>query len=266
MTFSRKIILIAAVGLAVSLGTACSFFDATPAVNHQPAEPTATRKATNSVLPTKDVVAKNAAATQPRPRKQTLQEDQRWCQAWALDNLKPHVYAEFAKLDPAKMDDLDRTVWRQRMQQNANYSYLREGLPTYYQDSGAPKTISWAHRVGNCWMYWSEPLSKANADRRNQQYAAACYRRLMQHVDSQWDKLASDAMRNDHTAAYEIPNQCVRVLKWLDIPGQQLLEMDEPPFKLLRRLSDKPWAYSTNIQKKEGPDSISNGQESSVPP
>ena len=28
MTFSRKIILIAAVALAISLGTACSFFDA----------------------------------------------------------------------------------------------------------------------------------------------------------------------------------------------------------------------------------------------
>ena len=41
-----------------------------------------------------------------------MPDDQRWCQAWALDNLKPHVYAEFAKLDPAKMDDLDRTVWR----------------------------------------------------------------------------------------------------------------------------------------------------------
>ena len=197
-----------------------------------------------------------------------MPEDQRWRQAWALDNLKPHVYAEFAKLDPAKMDDLDRTVWRKRLKQNSNYSYLSEGMPTYHHESNLPKPNSWANRVGNCWMYLSEPLSKANADRRNQQYAATCHRRLMQHVDSQWDELASDAVRNDDTAAYEIPNQYVRVLKWLDIPGQQLLEMDEPPFELLRRLSDKPWAYSTNIDdgKTEDPDSTSNGKESSAPP
>ena len=101
MTFSRKIILIAAVALVVSLGTACSFFDTTPEVNHQTAEPTATSEATNSTLPPENGAANNAAATQTNPRKQTLQNDQRWCQAWALGNLKPHIYAEFAKLDPA---------------------------------------------------------------------------------------------------------------------------------------------------------------------
>ena len=64
MTFSRKIILMAAVTLAISLGTACSFFDAAPEVNHQTAEPTATSQATNSALPSEDGAAKNAAATQ----------------------------------------------------------------------------------------------------------------------------------------------------------------------------------------------------------
>ena len=101
-TFSRKIILLAAVALAISLGTACSSFDATPAVNHQTAEPTATSKATNSTLPPENGAANNAVATQPHPENQTLQDNQRWYLAWALDNLKPHVYAEFAKLDPAK--------------------------------------------------------------------------------------------------------------------------------------------------------------------
>ena len=37
MNFSRKIILLAAVTLAISLGTACSFFDAAPEVNPQTA-------------------------------------------------------------------------------------------------------------------------------------------------------------------------------------------------------------------------------------
>ena len=40
------------------------------------------------------------------------------------------------------------------------------------------------------------------------------------------------------------------------MPSQKLLEMDEPPFELLRNLSDKPWAYSTSIDdgKPEDPD------------
>ena len=240
MTFSRKIILLAAVALAISLGTACSFFDAAPAVNHQTAEPTTTSEATNSAPPPGNGAANNAAATQPHPSKQTMPDDQRWCQAWALDNLEPHVYAEFVKLDPERMDDLDRSVWRKRLNQSG-------GLPTYDHESSMAKRTSWANRVGNCWMYWSQPLSKANADRRNHLYKAECHQRLMQHADSQWDKLASHAVRHSDTAAYETPNQYVRVLRWMEIPGQQLLKMDEPPFKLLRHLSDKPWAYSTNI-------------------
>ena len=163
MTFSRKIILLAAVTLAISLGTACSFFDAAPEVNHKTAKPTATGEATNSALPPENGAANNAVATQPRPRKQTLQEDQRWCQAWALDNLKPHVYAEFAKLDPAKMDDLDRTVWRSRLPEVS----LRKQTITSQL----------------CWMYWAEPLSKANADQRNQKHEAECLRNLLQHAN-----------------------------------------------------------------------------------
>ena len=256
MTFPRKIILLSAVALAISLGTACSFFDEKPAANHQTAEPTATSQATNSALPSEDGAAKNAAATQSHLGKQTMPDDQRWCHAQALDNLQPHVYAEFVKLDSAKMDDLDRTVWRTRLEKNKNYSHLSGGIPTYHQDSISPKTISWANRVGNCWMYWSEPLSKANADRRNQQYAAACHQRLLQHADSRWGELASHAVRHSDTAAYETPNQYVRVLRWMEIPSQKLLEMDEPPFELLRNLSDKPWAYSTSIDdgKPEDPD------------
>ena len=227
MNFSRKIILIAAVALAISLGAACSFFDAPPEVNPQTAGPTATIEATNSALPTKDVAANNAVATQPRPRKQTLQDDQRWCQAWALDNLKPHVYAEFAKLDPAKMDDLDRTVWRSRLPEVS----LRKQTITSQL----------------CWMYWAEPLSKANADQRNQKHEAECLRNLLQHVDSEWDKLASTAVRYDETPAYKTPNQYVQVLKWLDTPGQELLEMDAPPYELFKRMYNEGYTQNPNM-------------------
>ena len=78
----------------------------------------------------------------------------------------------------------------------------------------------------------------------------------MQHADSRWDQLASHAVRHSDTAGYKTPNQYVRVLRWMEIPGQQLPKMNEPAFKLLRNLSDKPWAYSTSIDdgKPEDPD------------
>ena len=59
-----------------------------------------------------------------------MPDDQRWCQAWALDNLKPHVYAEFVKLDPERMDDLDRSVWHSRLPEVS--------LPTYDYEYGPP--------------------------------------------------------------------------------------------------------------------------------
>ena len=156
-----------------------------------------------------------------------MPDDQRWCQAWALDNLKPHVYAEFAKLDPAKMDDLDRTVWRSRLPEVS----LRKQTITSQL----------------CWMYWAEPLSKANADQRNQKHEAECLRNLLQHVDSEWDKLASTAVRYDETPAYKIPNQYVQVLKWLDTPGQELLEMDNPPYELFKRMYNEGYTQNPNM-------------------
>ena len=54
---------------------------------------------------------------------------------------------------------------------------------------------------------------------------------------------------------YEVPDQYTRILRWLDTPGQELLHMDEPPYETLKRLSDKPWAYGTDIRNgKEDPE------------
>ncbi len=137
---------------------------------------------------------------------------------------------------------LDRTVWRPRLKGPSN-------LPTY--GYGMSKNAEWENVAGTCWMYWSEPLNQANAGQRNLQYEAECLRQATARADSQWDKLASDAVRNSHHAAYEIPNQYVRVLKWLDTPVQQLLNMDEPPHGLLRRISDREYAYDQNIPSQE---------------
>ena len=186
--------------------------------------------------------------------KETPSEDQRWCLAWALDNLKPHIYAEFAKLDPRTMDDLDRTVWRPRLKGNSPHGYYQT-LPTYSHGYHVPKPTSWANMVGTCWMYWSEPLSETNADKRSFQYEAECLRRVARDVDATWERRTSAAASYE-TPVYEIPDQYVRILRWLDTPGHELLDMDEPPYEVLKRLSDKPWAYATNVRdgNKEDPD------------
>ena len=99
-------------------------------------------------------------------------------------------------------------------------------------------------------MYWSEPLNKTNADKRNYQYEAECLRHVAERAESQWATLADVAVRYDDTAAYEVPNQYVRLLQWLHTPGRKLLKMDEPPHELLSRLADAPWAYEPNIPSR----------------
>ena len=141
------------------------------------------------------------------------------------------------------MDDLDRTTWRPRLKGPSH-------LPTY--GYGTPKPANWESIAGTCWMYWSEPLNEANADKRNLQYAAECLNAAAQRADSEWDKLAQAAVQYDDSAAYETPNQYVRVLKWLDTSGSQLLTMNEPPYKLLRRLSNEPYTYNQNVPTKDG--------------
>ena len=89
MNFPRKIILLTAVTLAISLGTACSFFDA-DARGEPPKRPNQRRQARQSTVRCRP---RTEQQTMRQPRnptqgKQTLQEDQRWCQAWALDNLE----------------------------------------------------------------------------------------------------------------------------------------------------------------------------------
>ena len=181
----------------------------------------------------------------------TKSEDQRWCQAWALDNLQPHIYTEFAQLNPDTMDDLDRTIWRTRLENNSpsvNRPFSTNPV-TYdhdYRDSSMDPS-NWATMVGTCWMYWSEPLSVDNADRRNVQYEAECKRRLLEGVDPEWGNLAQKTFSGNDPTAYEIPNKHVQVLKWLNMTGHELLKMDEPPYELLASLSTKPWAYGTDV-------------------
>ena len=147
---------------------------------------------------------------------QQFTEDQRWCQAWALDNLEPLVYVSFLELDPLNMDDIDRTIWRARL------------------------------RNGSCSMYGSEPLNAGNADRRNEQFKVECLDNLARLADYQWETLAEAAYQYDNPTAHEIPNQYVRMMHWMHLSGEELLNMEEPPRELLDRISGYSYTSEGN--------------------
>ena len=255
---------LATAAIAATLAIACNFFDSNDAVNTTPS-PTRIEQTTTAIdatSHTSDVPSPTLRLDpdgQPgRPSlsstptghtplteaDQKLTEDKRWCQAWALDNFDPHVYLEFAKLDPANMDDLQRTVWREQLSSSGAHTRL----PTYRQEASHPTPIGGDDRnEKTCRVYWAERLSKANADKRNRQYQGACLFGLVQAADRQWAKLAQAAVSGGDTAAYDIPNQHVRVLRWMHLTGDQILDMADPPSELLKRLSDKKYAYNPNI-------------------
>ena len=78
-------------------------------------------------------------------------------------------------------------------------------------------------------MYSKEPLSDANAHKRDRQYETACFSALTQAVDVRWEYLVEPAVRYHKTAAYDIPNQYVRIQRRIHLTGEELLEMDAPP-------------------------------------
>ena len=137
----------------------------------------------------------------------------RWCKAWALDNLEPLAYVEFLELDPSDMDDIDRSIWHNR---------LREANLT-------------------CAMYWREPLSKQNAHLSNVNYRTLCLKSLTESADQLWSRfaaVAADPLRDrEDNPAYDVPNQYVRILRWVHLTGDELLAMDERPHQLLERLA-----------------------------
>ena len=229
----RLTIVISALAI---LFTACSFFDA-----DDPVRPTLTAAQMEQETPAIETTAdiSNGSKTlRPDPdhkpgqallgstptgptqltqADQNLAEQQRWCQAWALDNLEPPVYVEFLELDPTNMDDIDRTIWRDRL------------------------------RNGSCSMYGREPLDVTNADRRNEQYKESCLHKLVELVDSKWDGIAEAAYKRDNPVAYEIPNQHVRIMRWMHLSGEELLAMDEPPYELLNRLHGQDYGNEHNV-------------------
>ena len=80
------------------------------------------------------------------------------------------------------MDDLQRNVWRKQLASSG----ANTRLPKYRQEASHPMPIGGDDRnEKTCRVYWAEPLSKANADKRNRQYQGACLYELVQAADRQ---------------------------------------------------------------------------------
>ena len=167
-------------------------------------------------------------------------EHRRRCRFWALNNLQPIVFEEFARLDPDNMDDLDRILWRSKL-------HPQDHLGFYDNDDARGDDIpSLQPRDPGiyCRDYWAEPLDSGNADLRNHGYQAQCRRRLEERITSRYGQLADTVnYQEDDGLVYKTPNQYVRILQWLDMSGDELLESDKPPYIILQEQSRYPYAH-----------------------
>ena len=174
-------------------------------------------------------------------------EQRRRCRFWALNNFQDFVYQEFAQLNPDDMDDLDRILWRSNLNPKGHLGYYSSSEKTPSLKAGDPGI--------NCRDYWAEPLDSENADLRNHGFEAQCREHLEKRITSRYEELAG-AVNNweDKYLFYQTPNQYVRVLQWLDMSGEDLLETERPPYIILQEQSQYPytrWEGGEGIPNKD---------------
>ena len=137
------------------------------------------------------------------------------------------IAEEFAKLDPDNMDNLDRILWRSKL-------HPYDHLGFYNHAAARGDEIPSLHPGIYCRDYWAEPLGPENADLRNHGVETQCRRRLEERITSRYSQLADEVdYDEDNHLVYKTPNQYVRVLQWLDMSGDELLESDRPPYIVL---------------------------------
>ena len=174
-------------------------------------------------------------------------EHRRRCRFWALNNLQPVVYAEFSKLDPGSMDDLDRILWRTKLHNNDHLGYYDDELARY---EDTPLLLPRNPGI-YCRDYWAEQINRSNAELRNHRFEAQCRFDLERLIASKYRRLADAANYQIHSQEeddllYDTPNQYVRILQWLDIRGDELLASDNPPYLILQDQSRHLHAYYAN--------------------
>ena len=198
-----------------------------------------------------DVEVQQTIAAQRSARVPEEDESRRRCQFWALNNLQPVVYAEFAKLDPGSMDDLDRILWRSILNPEDQLGHYDDE----YADNNMVSPLLPRDPVMHCRDYWSEPLNSSNANLRNHGFESECRTDLERRITSEYNRLAEAASYrddDDKELAYQIPNQYVRILDWLEISGDDLLDSGNPPYRILQEQSKHSYAfYQDSIPTEE---------------
>ena len=193
-------------------------------------------KAEGGVAAIKQTIASPSSARVP-----VDDEYRRRCRFWALNNLQPIVFNEFSKLNPDNMDDLDRILWRSKLNPENSLGYYKarvRGSNYIMLYSGDSATY--------CRDYWAEPLNRVNAELRNHGYEGSCRFRLAQRIEHQYNHMAETTKYReyeDKELVFQIPNQYVRILQWIDLSADELLDSDNPPYRILQEQSEHLYAY-----------------------
>ena len=147
------------------------------------------------------------------------------CQHWAMQNFEPIEFARFERLDPKIMTDLDRILWSKMIaspRARFNLFNIRSNETEWCQD------------------YWSEPLTEHNAHKRNEQFRDECRNNMVRRAKSYERTIKNRAEYAKENAGIDVPpvivNQHMRMMNWTDIEGMELLQMQERPFALVKRI------------------------------
>lgn len=178
--------------------------------------------------------------TQREARISPDDEHRRRCRFWALNNLPPMVYEEFSKLNPDDMDDLDRILWRSQLYHYNHFGHYDSELAG---GSDIPPLLPQEPGI-YCRDYWAEPVQRGNANLRNHGFELQCRIQLEEEITSQYYRLTEAAnYDHDNELVFQTPNQFIRILQWLDMGGDELLDADNPPYRVLQEQSRYNYAY-----------------------
>ena len=186
------------------------------------------------------------------------------CKHWALRNMKPIEYSRFEELDPYNMSDLERVLWGSVVVGDESVS----GVDHYYDaDSDYGLYRFRDDHVEWCQDYWSEPLSKGNAGKRNDlSWGLLCQAKLPGGARSLEDDLQF-AFENYESEGMSsvVVNQYARILNWMDIDGDTLLQMEPKPRDIVRtvweREDDGPSRYRERNRIGDWPLSTSTADD-----
>ena len=190
-----------------------------------------------------------ATAVSAEVKQELRSENLQRCRHWALTNLPPLIFNEFDSLDPYDMIDLERVLWSDQLNGGASEYEFNVDFRTHSYNYWVLDDES-----GWCQDYWSEELSVSNASKRNDQFYDACKLKLVNR-GVRFEHFRRGSERDGLSQI--LVNQNIRILNWLDITGDELLNMEQRPDELIPRLLETAESRYTennflNGQPREG--------------